>query len=138
MDCQHLAEKAWKNLALFIPVEGAFQHCMFSALWNTMLSSLSSLCQPPIIGGGFPQLLPSRQGLWSSAILVKPLFNIPLKISSSTNSRYGLVQYGKYRENAKWGGGCLLLPLFWSLFPMPTLYFWQQPHHTIESKLFVK
>lgn len=117
-----LAEKAWRYLSLFIPVEGAFQHCMCSALWNKTSSSLSSLYQPPIIGGGFPQLLPSGQGLWSSAILVKPLFNIPLKISSSTNSRQSLVQYSKYREYAKWGGGCLLLLLFWSRFSVPTLF----------------
>ena len=34
---------------------------MCSALWNKTSSSLSSLYQPPIIGGGFPQLLPSGQ-----------------------------------------------------------------------------
>lgn len=121
----HTSGRGFPTLYVFCPLEQDVKFSFFSM-------------SAPIIGGGFPQLLPSRQGLWSSAILVKPLFNIPLKISSSTNSRYSLVQYGKYREYAKWGEGCLLLPLFWSLFPMPTLYFWQQPHHTIESKLFIK
>ena len=70
--------------------------------------------------------------------LVKPLFNVPLEISSSTNSRYSLAEYGEYTEYAKWGGGSLMLPLFWSLFLMQTIYFWWKPHYTIDSKLFVK
>lgn len=70
--------------------------------------------------------------------LVKPFFNVPLKISSSTDSRYSLAEYGKYTEYAKWGGGSLMLPLFWSLFLMQTIYFGQEPHHTIDSKLLVK
>lgn len=80
--------KVWKHLALFIPVEGAFEYCTYFAIWDKMKNALSSLCQPPITGDGFPQLLPSRQGLWcfpplSSPFSMSLLKSIPQQIQGT-------------------------------------------------------